>query len=107
MFTSCTSVEQNLFKQVMTGDKICPNSSFLKKLLYLCTVGFCNQASSWFSSLEWTEELCYQQLSLVGNWSRILGSMQLVSHVLGSGALKWEIVITEQVQLGIGVRIQL
>ena len=33
--------------------------------------------------------------------------MQLVSHVLGSHASKGEIVTTEQVQLGIGVRVQL
>ena len=33
--------------------------------------------------------------------------IKLVSHVLGSRTLKGEIVTTEQVQLGIGVRIQL
>ena len=71
------------------------------------TVGFCNQASFLSSSLGWTEELCSQQPSLVGDWSRVLGSAQLVSHVLGSRALKWEIVTTEQVQLGIRVRVQL
>ena len=31
-----------------------------------------------------TEELCSQQPSLVGNWSPVLGSTQLVSHVLGA-----------------------
>ena len=40
VFTSCTSVEQILFKQIVTEDRICPNSSFLKKLLCMCTVGF-------------------------------------------------------------------
>ena len=87
--------------------KFCPSSSLLKKLLCLCTVGFCNQASSWSSSCGWTEELCSQQPSLVGDWSRVLGSAQLVSHELGSRALKREIVTTEQVQLDIGVRVQL
>ena len=33
--------------------------------------------------------------------------MQLVSHVLGSRALKRGTVTTEQVQLGIGVKVQL
>ena len=33
--------------------------------------------------------------------------IRLVSHVLGSCASKGEIVTTEQVQLGIGVRVQL
>ena len=33
--------------------------------------------------------------------------MQLVSHVLGSRASKREIITTEQVQLAIGVRVQL
>ena len=55
----------------------------------------------------WTEELCNQQPSLVGDWSRVLGSAQLVSHELGVEYWKWEIVTTEQVQLSIGVRIQL
>ena len=68
----------------MTGDRICLSSSFLKKLLYLCTVGFCDQASSWSSSLGWTEELYSQQPSLVGNWSHVLESTHLVSHVLGA-----------------------
>ena len=35
---SCTSVEQSLFKQIVTEDKIFP-SSLVKKLLYLCTIG--------------------------------------------------------------------
>ena len=76
-------------------------------MLCLCIVGFYNQSSSRSSSCEWTEELCSQQPSLVGDWSRILGSAQLVSHVLGSHATKGEIVTTEQVQLGIGVRVKL
>ena len=79
----------------------------MKKLLCMYTVGFCDQASSWSSSLAWTEELYNQQSSLVGDWSRVLGSAQLVSHILGSRASKGEIVTTEQVQLGIGVRVQL
>ena len=79
----------------------------MKKLLCLCTVRFCNQASSWSSLSGWTEELCSQQPSLVGDWSRALGSVQLVSHVFKSRASKGEIVTIEQVQLGIGVRVQL
>ena len=35
------------------------------------------------------------------------GIVQLVSHVLGSHALERETVTTEQVRLGIGVRVQL
>ena len=76
-------------------------------MLCLCTLGFYDQASSWSSSSEWTEELCSQQLSLVGDWSRVLGSTLLVTHVLRAMHWKWEIVTTEQVQLGIGVRVQL
>ena len=71
----------------------------------MCTIGFCDQA--WSSLLGWTEELCNQQSFLVGDWSHVLGSAQLVSHVLGSHALKGGIVTTEQVQFGIGVRVQL
>ena len=44
---------------------------------------------------------------LVGDWSHVLGSAQLVSHVLGIRTSEREIVTTEQVQLGIGVRVQL
>ena len=73
----------------------------------MCTVAFCDQASSWSSSLGWTEKLCSQQPSLVSDWSCALGSVQLVSHGLRSRASKGEIVTTEQVQLGIGVRVQL
>ena len=73
----------------------------------MCTVRFCDQAFSWSSLCGWTEELCNQQPSLVGDWSRVLGSAQLVSHILGSRASNGEIVITEQVQLGIEVRVQL
>ena len=73
----------------------------------MCIIGFCDQASSWSSSCGWTEEFCNQQPSLVSDWSRVLGFVQLVSHVLRSCASKGEIVTTEQVQLGIGVRVQL
>ena len=73
----------------------------------MCIVGFCDQASSWSLSCGRIEELCNQQLSLVGDWSRVLGSAQLVSHILGSRASNGEIVITEQVQLGIEVKVQL
>ena len=34
--TSCTSVEQSLFKQIMTEDKICPSSSFLCRSCCVC-----------------------------------------------------------------------
>ena len=106
MFTGCTSVEQSLLKQIVTGDRVCPSSSLLKKLLCLCTVGFCDQASSGSSSLGWTEELCSQEPSLVGDWSCVLGSAQLVSHILGVVHQKEKLSL-EQVQLGIGVRVQL
>ena len=73
----------------------------------MCIVGFCDQASSWSLSCGRIEELCNQQSSLVGDWSCVLGSAQLVSYVLGSCASKGEMVATEQVQLGIGVKVQL
>ena len=73
----------------------------------MCTVGFYDQASSWSSSCGWTEKLCSQQSSLVGDWSHVLGSAQLISHVLRSRGSKGEIVTTEQIQLAIGVRVQL
>ena len=63
----------------------------------MCTIGFCDQASSWSSSLGWIEELCSQQPSLVSDWSRVLGSAQLINHVLGSRASKGGTVTTEQV----------
>ena len=36
--TSCTSVEQSLFKQIVTGDRICPTSSFLCRSCCVCTL---------------------------------------------------------------------
>ena len=73
----------------------------------MCTVEFCDQASSWSSSCGWIEELCNQQPSLVGDWSRVLGSAQFISHVLESRLSKGKIVTTDQVQLGIRIRVQL
>ena len=73
----------------------------------MCIIGFCDQVSSWSLSLEWTEELCNEKTSLIGDWSRILGFAQLVSHILGSHASKQGTVTTEQVQLGIRLRVQL
>ena len=35
--TSCTSIEQSLFKQIVTGDRICPNSSLLCRSCYIYT----------------------------------------------------------------------
>ena len=68
----------------------------------MCTIGFYDQTSSWSSMLGWTEELCSQQPSLVGDWSCVPRSVHLVSHVLGSRASKGRILTTEQVQLGLG-----
>ena len=47
-FTSCISIEQTLFKQIVTGDEVLAlvHLFLLKKLLCMCTVGFCDQASS-------------------------------------------------------------
>ena len=47
-FTSCTSIEQTLFKQIVTEDEVLAlvHLFLLKKLLYMCTIGFCDQASS-------------------------------------------------------------
>ena len=48
MFASCTSIEKTLFKQIVTGDEVLAlvHLFLLNKLLCLCTVGFCDQASS-------------------------------------------------------------
>ena len=54
----------------------------------LYTIGFCDQATSWSSLSGWTEELCSQHPSLVGDWSRVLRFAQLVNHVLG--AMHWK-----------------
>jgi len=65
VFTSCTSIEQTLFKKIVTRDEVLAlvHLFLLKKSLCICTVGFCDQASSWFSSYRWTEELCSQEPS--------------------------------------------
>ena len=36
--TSCTSVEQSLFKQIVTGDRVCPSSSFLCRSYCVCAL---------------------------------------------------------------------
>ena len=47
-FTSYTSIEQTLFKQIVTGDKVLAlvYLFLLKKLLCIYTLGFCDQSSS-------------------------------------------------------------
>ena len=73
----------------------------------ICTIEFCDQASSWSSSCGWTEELCSQQSFQIGVLKSRTGIHETVSHVLGSRASERGTVTTEQVQLGIGVRVQL
>ena len=48
VFTSCTGIEQTLCKQIVTGNKVLAlvHLFLLKKLLCICTIGFCDQASS-------------------------------------------------------------
>ena len=50
----------------------------------MCTVGFYDQVSSWSSSLGWTEEVCSQQPSVVGDWSRVLASAHWLVMYLGA-----------------------
>ena len=47
-FVSCTSIEQIVFKQIVTGDEVLAliHLFLLKKLLCMCTVGFFDQVSS-------------------------------------------------------------
>ena len=51
-FISCTNFEQTLFKQIVTEDEVLAlvHLFLLKKLLCMCIVGFCDQASSSSSS---------------------------------------------------------
>ena len=77
----------------------------MEKLLCICTIGFCDQASSWSSSCGWTEELCSQQSFQIGVLKLCTGICATVSHVLGSHASERGTIITEQVWLGIGIRV--
>ena len=101
-----------MFKQIVTRDKICLSSSFLWRSCRVCApYGFVTK-----HLLElhrgWTEELCNQQPFLVSDWSRILGSAQLVSHVVGAVHQKEKLsqhsksncVLRVRVQLLVGVR---
>ena len=47
-YTSCTSIEQTLFKQIVTKDEVLDlvHLFLLKKFLCICTVGFYDQAFS-------------------------------------------------------------
>ena len=53
-FTSSTSTEQTLFKQIVIEDKVLAlvHLFCLKKLLCMCTVGFCGQASSYLHRVD-------------------------------------------------------
>ena len=48
LYTSCKNFKQTLFKQIVIGDEVLDlvHLFLLKKLLCICTVGFCDQASS-------------------------------------------------------------
>ena len=93
----------------MTGNKVLDlvHLFLLKKLLCICTIGFCDQASSWSSSCGWTEELYSRQSSQLVLLKSRTGIRATVSHILGSRASERGTVTTKQVQLGIGVRVQL
>ena len=46
-FASRISIKQTLFKKIVTGDEVLVlGHLFLLKKLCMCTVGFCDQASS-------------------------------------------------------------
>ena len=72
---------------------------------------FVHRRVLWLSSRSssWMNWRTLQSTSFSSWWSsHVMGSVHLlVSHVLGAVHWKWEIVITKQVQLGIGVRVQL
>ena len=55
-YTNCTSIEQTLFKQIVTGDKVLDlvHLFLLKKLLCICTVGF---VTKYLSDLHRVDEL--------------------------------------------------
>ena len=77
------------------------------KLLRLYALGFCNQVLSDLHCL-WSEELCSQQqsfklLELVTYWDPCKG----VSYRLEICASKERMLLQDQVQLGIGVKVQL
>ena len=66
--TSYTSVKQKFVQANCDRRQNLPKFIFLvKKLLCSCTVGFYNKRASQSSSSRRTEELCSQQLSLVGD----------------------------------------
>ena len=104
--TSGTSIEQTLFKQIVTGDEVLAlvHLFLLKKLLYICTI-----VTKHLLDLHRVDELKnFVAKNLLG-WclkSRT-GIRAAVNHVLESRALERGTVTTEQVQLGIRVRVQL
>ena len=90
---------QNDYSLEMWPETIFPSFS-LKEASAFCTPRACNQGTSWSSSCGWTEELCSQHLSEVGVY-------RLIHFVVGVLHWKKEIVTTLQVQMSIGVRVQL
>ena len=74
MFTSCTSVEWSLFKQIVTGDNFALVHRFCEEVAMFMHHRVLWPSTSWSSSLGWTEQLCSQQPSLAGDWSHVLGS---------------------------------
>ena len=52
-------------KKSVIGNLVCPSS--WRSCCVLYTIGFCDQETSWSSSSGWTEELCNQHTSQVGD----------------------------------------
>ena len=105
---SCTNIEKTLSKQIVTWDEVLALVHYSCEEVAVYVHLWVLWPSIFLIFIVWMNWRTLQPTTfLVGDWNRILGSVQLVSHVLGSRASKRGTVTTEQVQLGIGVRIQL
>ena len=102
-----THTLEKFFTSILWTGDICPSSSFYSRNYYVCILyGFITKE---FHDLHRVMNWRTLQPTSFSSWwsSYVLGSDLLVSHVLEVVHWKREIVTTEQVQLGIGVRVQL
>ena len=107
LFSQLSTYIRLILKAVRRGYKDQEFNFLCEKLLRLYTIGFCNQVLPYLHCL-WSEELCSQQQSfklmeLVTYWDTCKG----VSYRLEICASKERRLLQDQVQFGIGVKVQL
>ena len=97
---SCTSIEKTLFKQIVTGDEVLTLVHHSCEEVAVYMYHWVLWPSIFIVGMNW--RTLQPTNFLVGDWSRVLRSAQLVNHVLGSRASKGELLLQNKSNLVLG-----